>query len=694
MAVLETIRVKFGVLITVLIAIALLSFIVDFNSLSSAVQSSSTKYTVGKVNGNKVSYKDFQEQVEYQTGIAEIINRSSASTDQQQQQIRNAAWQHFVDRFLFFKKAQAAGISVGTAELKDITVGDMISPVIAYDPVFGSPNGNVNTDDIISFVKNMKADNTGNSRKYWNYVQENVLTQQYYAKYGNLFAATNIDSKLTAANAISENNVSANADVVMVPFGYQKDSTITVSSSEISKYYKAHKDNYKQVANRDIEYALFEVVPSEDDHAAARKAVEDVYDEFVATDNVKNFLMRNSETPLNNYWYKAGELNTFSTEVNDFVFSGATGASPVFKKDNSYCTVKVVQTKNIPDSVYVRHILIQGNNNLADSLFNVIKADKSQFSSIAAVYSADQNPNVAVPGDLGWMTQSYMFPGMESVLTADVNTPFIIDTQYGRHIVEVTKATKPVAKKMVAILQKTAVPSKATMNDYYNKANTLATTAAGKLDAFENAAKEQNVYLIPTNVTEATARYSSVDRAKEVTRWIFEAKKGAVSNVITVNQNYLFVVGVKGIHKEGYAKVDEVKGGIETEIYNQKYGDKILAEVSDKIKDCTTIEEVAKALDKEVMTKENVTFASLNSPDCEPALLGAIAGAQEGVVTRPVKGEIGVYVVCVKDRTTGSFYTEDDAKQLQNQKNQYASQMILPVMFESSGSVDHRERFY
>ena len=44
MAVLETIRVKFGVLITVLIALALLSFIIDFNSLSSALNSTSSKY--------------------------------------------------------------------------------------------------------------------------------------------------------------------------------------------------------------------------------------------------------------------------------------------------------------------------------------------------------------------------------------------------------------------------------------------------------------------------------------------------------------------------------------------------------------------------------------------------------------------------------------------------------------------------
>ena len=64
MASLETIRTKMGWLISILIFVALLSFIVDFNSLSSALNSTSSKYAVGKVDGKKVQYKDFQEQVE------------------------------------------------------------------------------------------------------------------------------------------------------------------------------------------------------------------------------------------------------------------------------------------------------------------------------------------------------------------------------------------------------------------------------------------------------------------------------------------------------------------------------------------------------------------------------------------------------------------------------------------------------
>lgn len=694
MAVLETIRVKIGWLITALIAIALLSFIVDFNSLSSVVQTSSAKYTVGEINGQKVSYKDFQEQVEYQTSIAELLGGNTSNTDEGQQQIRQAAWQHFVDEYLFLKTAKSAGIEVGKDELIDLTTGDHISPVMMYDPIFGSPNGNFDKQKVVDFVKNIDADASGNTRNYWNYVQNNVLTQQYYTKYGSLFAASDLLNDLTLNNAKDANNTTATAQYVEVPFGFQTDTTIVVSDSEIREYYKAHKDDFKQVANRDIEYAMFEVVPSEADLEAANKSLEDVYEEFATTTNVKNFLMRNSDRQLSNYYYKEGELNTVNREINDFVFGAGQGVSPVIKSGNEYYAAKVVDVRNLPDSVYVRHILIQDDENLADSLFNVVKANRNQFSQLAALYSADQNPNVPAPGDLGWMTQVYMIPGMEAVLSAKVNEPFLLTTQYGRHIVEVTKATKPILKKQVAILQKTAVPSKLTMNDFYNKANTLATKAAGKIEALREAAKEQGVYLRPMNVTEATAQYNAVKHAKEVTRWIFDAKKGAVSNVITVNQNYLFVVGVNEIHKEGYATVSEAAARIQPVLYRKKLADKVADEVKEKIAGLTTIEEIAAALDKTVSTVDNVSFDTSSSYGTEPALAGAIAGCAIGQITAPVKGLTGVYVVTVTERNTGAFYTDDDAKTYQAQKAQYTSQMIIPALLESTGSVDNRERFY
>ena len=62
MAVLEKIRVKLGIFITVVIALALLSFIIDPSTLQSVSATMSSKYDVGEINGKTVSYNEFQKE--------------------------------------------------------------------------------------------------------------------------------------------------------------------------------------------------------------------------------------------------------------------------------------------------------------------------------------------------------------------------------------------------------------------------------------------------------------------------------------------------------------------------------------------------------------------------------------------------------------------------------------------------------
>lgn len=697
MAVLEKIRVKFGVFITVVIALALLSFIIDPNTLQSVSDSMSSKYDVGEINGKSISYQDFQNDIEEFTTINEIISGGAVQSEQQQEMIRNAAWQSLVDRYLFIKNARAAGIEVGEAEMLNLTTGDMVSPIIAQNPVFCDENGNFSKERLVSFVQNMHDDETGNLKIYWDYIQNTIYTQQYYAKYGSLFTQSNFTNPLMMTNKIEDNNNTTDVEFVMVPFGYAQDTTIVVSDSEIKKYYKSHKDFYKQAASRDIEYVVFEVEPSEADVTAATVEVNGLHDEFAETDNMKSFLLRNSERQLSDRYYKKGELNTVFSDIDKFVFSSKTGdISPVYKKDNVFYAAKVMDTKMLPDSVYVRHILLQGEDvALADSLVTVLKKGTDKFANVAALYSADQNANAPERGDIGWMTQNYMIPGMESVMTAKTGEIYTLDTQYGTHIVEVTRKTAPIEKKQVAILEKSIIASKATYNDYYSKANVLATKAAGKYESFKNAVAEEGLYAHPVNrMLEGTDRLGSIDHTKEITRWAFDAKKGKVSNIITVNNNYFFVVAVKDIHKEGYATVAEVAPRIRNIIYAEKLGEKKAAEVAEKIEGLGSMSAIAEALGTTVSTKDNITFASLSSQGLDPKFIGAVSVAEPGVISKPLAGNIGVYVYKVTGHDTGAFFTEDDAKARDSQMSQYSLQMLMPVMLDDADVKDNRARFF
>ena len=698
MAVLEKIRVKLGVFISIVIALALLSFIIDPTTLEAVTNSMSSKYDVGEINGKKVTYQDFEKEVEYYTTLNELMSGTAGRSEEQLEAVRDAAWQSLVDKYLFVKNAKNAGIRVSEQEMLELTTGDRVSPFISQNPLFFDESGSFSRDALIEFVRNIGSDQSGNMKMYWDYLQNTVYNQQYYAKYGSLFSASDFTNPLMLAREIDENNNTTDVEFVMVPYGYQKDSTITVSDSEIKRYYDSHKELYKQQASRDIEYVVFEVVPSDEDIAAANEQVIKLYDEFAATgkDDMKSFLLRNSDRPYSEYYYRNGELNTISPDVNNFVFNDGKGTSGVFTKGNTFYVAKVMESRMVPDSVFVRHILLQGEQTaLADSLADVLRRGKESFSNVAALYSADQNPNVAERGDIGWMTQTYMIPGMESVMTAPLNKIFILDTQYGKHIVEVTDRTEPVLKKQVAIFEKTALASKETFNSYYAKANDLAARAGGKYEGFRKAVEESGLYAHPVNrMLESTDRLGSIEDTKPVTRWAFEAKKGKVSDIITVNNNYFFVVALKDIHKEGYSSVQEVSSTINNILYREKLGEKKAAEAAEKIKGLSDMEAIAQALGTTVSTKENVTFASLTSQGLDPKFIGAVSVAEVDKISGPLAGNIGVYVYKVTGHDTGSFFTEDDAKARDSRMSQYELQMIVPVMMNDVDVKDNRARFY
>ena len=661
MAILETIRVKFGIVITVLIAVALLSFIIDPTTLQSVSASMSSKYDVGEIDGKSISYTDFQSDVDKFTVINEIVTGSSVKNEQQQVSIRNAAWQSLVDKYLFVKNAKKAGLAVGEEEMVAILSGDLMSPVFTQNPAFLDENGNYSKQMVLDFVNYISSDQTGRLKLYWDYLQDAAMTQQYYAKYNSLFTQSNFTNALMLTDEIAENNNTFNVEFVTVPFGYPKDSTIVVSDKEIKAYYNAHKKFYKQQASRDIEYVVFEVVPSAEDIAAANQALIDVYDEFKAAENVKSFLLANSDRQYDAHWYKAGELNTVAKAVNDFVFgNNKASVSEVISDNNTFYAVRVLESANVPEQVQVK---------------------------FAPANSEDVDAALA-EAEAQWIPQT---PGFEDVMTAKKGSKITVNGL----VFEVLDTKDAAPKKRVAILEKKAVAGKETVSGYYAKANTFATKSAGKYENFQKALTEEGVYAHPVNkMLESADRLGAIDNTKEVTRWAFEAKKGQVSNIITVNNNYFIIAALKGIHKEGYADVEEVASSISNILYREKAGEKKAAEVAEKIAGLTDMQAIAEALGATVSTKEGVAFSSMTSQGLDPKFIGAASVAEDGKICGPLAGNVGVYVYKVTGRDTGAFYTEEDAKNQDAQMTQYSTQMLVPVMMDDADVKDNRARFF
>ena len=595
MAVLETIRVKFGIVITALIAVALLSFIIDPQTLQQVWFSVSSKNDVGQIDSKSISYEEFQKEVDKLTSLY------GARGEEQQQEINNLAWQAMINKYLFLKNANKAGINVSDAEMVSIISGDIASPVLNQNPYFVDENGAFSVDRVLEMSKFAASDQSGQARAFWNFVQNEAKNEMYYSKYLSLLNQSNFNNTLMAANQIAESNNTFNVEFVMVPFGFQKDSTIVVSDKEIKAYYNSHKKFYKQPASRDIEYVEFEIKPSAEDVELANIAIVKVYDEFKNTNDVKNFLSRNSDRKFDETWYKEGDLNTVSRKVNDFVFNSNQKVSEVIDDNESLFVVRVLGTK---------------------------KEDG-------------------------------------------------------------------VVKKQVAIFEKAPYASEKTKSACYAKANAFAAVATGSYDNFTKAVQEQGLYARPVNkMLEGTDKLGSIERTKEITRWAFDAKKGAVSEIKNIDNKYFVVAVLTGIHEEGYTPVSEVSSRIENILYSEKLADKKLAEVTEKVAGLEDMQAVAEALGTTVSTQEGVVFTTTGYQALDPKFVGAASVAEEGKISATVAGNVGVYVYKVTGRETGASFTEEDAKNLAAQKSYYASQMLVPTMMEDADVKDNRARFF
>ena len=654
MAILETIRVRFGILISVLIAVALLSFIIDPSTIQS-VSSMSSKYDVGEIDGKSVSYTDFQAEIEKITAISEM-NGNPVQGDEALAMVRQQAWQQFVNDYLFIPSAKAAGFNVGEEEMYQLLSGEMLSGILMQ--MF---QGNLNKEVLMEIEAQVDADETGRMKLFWDNLLKAVNTDQFYAKYQSLFAKSSFNNALAVAEQVKGNNNTFDVEFVVVPFGFSQDSTIVVSDKEIKDYYTAHKDQYKQVASRDIEYIVIDIVPSADDITVANNAIAAAYDEFKTAENIKTFLLSKSERQLEKRWYKEGELNTLSSDVEAFVKDARVGdVSPIFQNGNSFYAVKVMETAQVPEQVQVKY-------------------------TQAGVEGAEEVLAAAEPQ---WISQ---MDGFEDLMTTPQGQQITINGM----LFQVVDTRDIVAKKRVAILEKTAQPSDATRSACYAKANSVASKAGGKYEGFKKAVEEDGLYAHPYNkMPESTSRLGSVEHTKEVTRWAFDAKVGEVSNIISIDNKYYVVAALKGAHKEGFIPVEEVAARIRPVLYQQKAAEKKTAEVAEKINGLTDLAAVAEALGTTVSSKEGVTFASFTSAGLDNKFIGAASVAEVGALNGPLQGNTGVYVYTVTDRSEGAFFTEDDAALREQQMSYTSLQMLLPVMMDEAEVKDNTARFY
>ena len=105
MASLNTLRTKFGIVLSIIIALALLAFIL---SLKTEMGFSGNDPRVGVIDGEKINYSEYYdqyEQIKAQSGVQE-------NDEQQAAMLANATWQSLISKYVMTPGFERLGLRV------------------------------------------------------------------------------------------------------------------------------------------------------------------------------------------------------------------------------------------------------------------------------------------------------------------------------------------------------------------------------------------------------------------------------------------------------------------------------------------------------------------------------------------------------------------------------------------------------
>ena len=677
MASLNTLRTKFGIVLSIVIAGALLAFIL---SLKTEMGFSGNDPRVGVIDGEKINYSEYYnqyEQVKAQSGAQE-------SNEQQSAMLANAAWQALIGKYVLAPGFDRMGLRVTEPERMSMVSGQ--HPSQAFYNAFADPRtGEYNVAAVHQFLSEAEAN--AQAQQAWAQLNEQARMEREVAKFLGLIKGGVYVNSLEVANGVNSANNTYAGKWAGKKYSAVPDSLIQVKSSDIKAYYNSHKNMFKQTPSRAISYVVFEVSPTDDDMLALEKSVAEVGAQFAATEELKLFVRANRNGKIADNYVSAKQL---SEEEAKALLDGST-YGPVLK-NNEWTMARALDTKIVPDSMGIRHIVLPYTQEaLADSLLTVLKggADFAQVASQYSVYDA----TAANGGEVGVMPFS-AFSGEFAAALANAKAGDIVKIASGDAIqlMQVYRADKPSKHVQVASITYPVEASSATRRDIHNQAGTFSVNAKGSVEAFNDAASEAAVTPRVASLAQGERTIRGLEDSRDVARWAYGAEVGDVSEIFPVGKDYVIAM-LTEIDDNEFAPIEKVSAQIRAQVLRDKKYDYIVKELSG-----STLDEQAKSLGTEAADFDNVTFGAfyVNGPGFEPRLIGAISSTTEkGVLSAPVKGLSGVYVFEVDDIQTSDKQTAEGEKvRAQAMAESMAQQFSVQAIQQMAKIQDLRGKYF
>ncbi len=698
MAILSKIRER-SMFLIVIIGLALFSFVASPKDILDFFNSSKVN-SVGEVNGEQISRKEFTTQVE--------AYKSNAGNGVTEMQAVNAVWNSILSEKIFKSQLVESGIVVGEKDVWDAIVE---IPSIKNAELFKNEIGLFDEEKLKNYLADLKEnskDQANNAWLNWLQTERSVASNLERAAYSQLVKLGVGASLKEGERTYLENQTKLSGKYVYVPYNSINDSLVSITSDEVASYVKDHASDYETDATRDISYVTFDIKASAEDEAAIKDDLNFIVPAFVKTETVEEFIEDNgTDIPVDaNFVYK----NNLPTVIADDAFSAAIGnvVGP-YKFQNHLRLSKIVASSKMPDSVKASHILISFAGSraadatvtrteaqaeqLADSILKVVTKRSSKFADLAKTISVDKS-NASKGGDLGWFTYNAMVPEFRDYSFENSKGDIgVVKTTFGFHVIKIEDQKNVQKVVKLATIAKKIDASEATENTIFEQAETLAyEISLGK--NIDVLAKENNYIARPlVGVKEMDDAVGALGKNRGVVRWAFD-NETAIKAVkrFDLEKGYAVVV-VTNKSDKGLVSVSAAASKVKPILLKEKKAALIAAKMTGD-----DLPAIAAASKVSVASFANVTMGAptISGVGTEPAVVGAIYAAKLNTVINTVNGNKGVFAVVTTKKelpTTLPNYEGSRASLATDNQSKLSSQLYNSLK-DISEVTDNRALLY
>jgi peptidyl-prolyl cis-trans isomerase D len=713
MSIIQTIREKGTVIVISLIGISLVAFIL-MDSMSSGRGSSifggGNTTSVGVVNGEKIDINTFNDRVK------EVQQQYPNAGSSQNNQIMESVWNQMVAEKVVDDQFQKLGITFTPDEMSSIMFSDQ-APQQLKQAFTNRETGEYDIEQAKQWWAQTKKNQNAEQRNaIISQIIDPMRLNALYTKYTSLIAGSMYQPKWLVKEQSEEKNQFAKISYVAVPFTEISDSAVKVSDKDIQDYLQNNKNKYKQEPGVMLSYVSFSATANAQDSARIFNSLEELKPQFVADSNAKFFLGRNSSViPYSDEYIPQ---STIQSPKKDSIIASPNGTviGPYIDGGN-YVLAKKLGSKVLPDSIKCRHILLGTINpqtqqplmddstahRLADSIATAIKNGAS-FDSLDAKYSTDEaakQTNGVMTFDLQTIqSDNFARPFGDFLLNENGETKKVVKTQFGWHYIEILEKKDFQPSYKIAFMAKEIAPSDETINNANTEAIKLSGYAKNKKSFDEYVSKHGLKEVdVPTAIKENDYQVGTLQDARTIVKWAFDAKEGQVSEPFSLKDDFVVAIVDRRL-KEGLPAPDVARPMVEGIIMNNKKADII----KKKLNNPSTLDAAAAAYHSQVLTTgedSTLTFDAqiINGIGHEPKVAGAAFNKNyQSKVSPAIAGNSGVFVI----KVDGVFAKEPVNEAMQKlQLNDETNRNVQSALSESFQELkktadikDYRSKFF